>query len=139
MKAPGCIQSWACHDRTTLTIGGLGVVLPGAATASETEGGYITLGLLLSIPSMVVLGLCAFTLRRYAARSDQNVVVVLLLPWLVLPAGVTFTRYGAPIPFWANAVWEVGLPYMLWPTLAAIGMLYGLYLATRFTNRRMRL
>ncbi|MEK6806637.1 MAG: hypothetical protein AABY95_08310 [Pseudomonadota bacterium] len=112
-------------------VGGCSLALPIAAIASETEGGYITLGLMFSIPSMIVFGICAFVLWRHAARAEQRISLVFMLPWVVLPAGVTFTRYGAPIPFWANAVWEIGLPYMLWPTLIAIGLLYGLYLARR--------
>lgn len=122
--------------RLRLPIGGWGFVLPVAAPASETEGGYITLGLMFSAPSIAVFGFCVFTLWRHAARPDQNIVLVLSLPWLVLPAGVTFTRYGAPIPFWANAIWELGLPYMLWPTLSAIGLLYALYLAGRIYTAR---
>ncbi|MEO8673005.1 MAG: hypothetical protein ABI411_16935 [Tahibacter sp.] len=114
-------------NRIRLSIFLIICIFPTIAAAGDTEAGFIMLGVLFCIPSLVAFIVCLVLLWQYAKRAEQNLWLVVIAPLALIPFGITFTSYGAPMPLWSVLLWLGKSHIQLWPAVGLTGFAYAIY------------
>ena len=84
------------------TIAIVTVIFPSVCLASGSDGGYMVLGFLLCIPSFIAIGFLISFIIKCTKKPDFQLLKVWAICFVVLvPAGFSFTEYGALYPNWA--------------------------------------
>jgi len=88
---------------------------------AETEAGYIFIGFVASLPSLVFFLLMAWMMLKN--REDVRVSLGILLVMLasIIPLGFNFTFYGAIYPNWV--AYGLGFDYQVLPDFLLAGLM----------------
>lgn len=68
--------------------------------ASETESGYIFIGLFTCAPSLAFIICMLWLIKTFISHNAVSVALLVVALLGVIPFGVSFTEYGAPYPNW---------------------------------------